>query len=64
MRPGGVDDESARFLGEPFGLVAVRRMAAVREDEQFGLRRLSLNATDLIQRAVFVIFALHGENSA
>src|SRR5512139_2833162 len=46
------------------GLVAVRRMAAVGEFQQFGLRCTSGNTLDLLHRSVRVVVPLDGEQRA
>src|SRR5690606_14014627 len=54
--------EGAYGADHRVGLVAVRRMAAVRNDAQFGLRGQAPDAVYLVQGSVFVAFALHRQH--
>jgi hypothetical protein len=44
------------------GLIPMRRMAAIREVQQFDVSRRMGDAADLFQRAVLVVCALNGED--
>src|SRR4051812_48122014 len=61
---GVAPDERAGRLDQLVGLVAMRRMAAVCQHEQFRPRHAARDAADLLERAVLVAFALHGEQRA
>jgi hypothetical protein len=47
-----------------FWLVAVRRMAAIREYDDFAVPDARVDAGDLRERTVLVVFALHCEYGA
>jgi hypothetical protein len=57
-------DESGDGLRQCAGLVAMRRMSAVFEHHNFGVRRMRANALDLREGAVFVVGALQREYGA
>src|SRR6185369_5117767 len=58
------DDESAGLAREDLGLVAIRRVSAFRNDEQAGFRQSPHDRGYLLERAVLVVLALHGEHRA
>src|SRR5438270_7196633 len=57
-------DEAACLARQHVGLVAVRRVPAARDHEQLGLRHAACDGADLLEGAVFVVFALHGQHGA
>src|SRR6185312_8039622 len=57
-------DEIGDHARQRFGLIAMRRMTAVRKHDDFGLRRARADAGDLRKRTVFVVLALRREYGA
>src|SRR5690348_11733878 len=55
-------DEPAGFADQHVGLIAMRRVPTARDDEQLGLRHLPCNGANLLERSVFVVFALHRQH--
>src|SRR5690242_12771524 len=57
-------DEIGRRARQGLRLIAVRRMAAVVEDDGFRVRQALANACDLRERSVLVVAALDHEHGA
>jgi hypothetical protein len=50
--------ETHHSLNDSFRLIAVRPMTAIRQLQQFDLRRLVCYVFDLFHRTVFIVFSL------
>ena len=57
-----MQQKAGRFFGECLGLITVRRIAAVGNDIQRGLRSKVFDADNLLERPVLVLLALRCEN--